>query len=615
MQAISILDCHAEFSARNDTTLKLYPKYQILYTIFMDQTFLIEFGVILVIAAVLGVVARFFKQPLILAYLVAGVLIGPFAFGLIKNTQVIENFASIGIIFLLFLIGLELNPKKLLEIGNSALIAAFFQIVFSGMFYFITTMIFHYNPTSAAYLAIALTFSSTAIIVTLLSNRNDLESLHGKLLVGILLIQDFVAIFLLTLISGINSSGPSVALVQLSASIVVKALLLFATTFLVSKYVFPAIFARIAKSHELLFLTSLAWCFFLAIITISLGFSAEIGAFIAGVSLASLPYSTHIASKAKPLRDFFLMIFFIYLGTTLVFTNFSTTLLPAIVLSVIVMLVNPIVVTVVLSFLGYRKRTSFITGISLTQVSEFSFLVVALGVKGNILPKEALTLVSTIALITILFSTYLISNSQKIYHILKPLLGFIKTGKKNDDLYNLPEELNNHVILIGYHRMGSIIFKTLKEIGEKVAVIDYDPRRIQELIDQNEICTYADAVDHEVIEQLKPQNAKMLISTIDKIEENQLIFETYKEINKKLQIIMAASNNEDAEELYKLGADLVVVPSLISGDYLSYLLKRISKKEVTLEELKEKEIGTVVSNETDKLVRQFAAKTAAETNS
>jgi len=575
----------------------------------MDQAFLIEFGVILVVAAILGIFARFFKQPLILAYLVAGFLIGPFAFGLIKNTQIIENFASIGIIFLLFLIGLELNPKKLLEIGNTALVAAFFQIIFSGLFFFLATSLFHYNVTASAYLAIALTFSSTAIIVTLLSNRNDLDSLHGKLLVGILLVQDFVAILLLTMISGLNSSGTSVALLQLSWQIIVKALLLFATTFLVSKYIFPSIFQRIAKSHELLFLTSLAWCFFLAIVSIALGFSAEIGAFIAGVSLASLPYSIHVAAKTKPLRDFFIMIFFIYLGTTLVFTNFKTTVVPAVILSLIVLVINPIVVTLVLSFLGYRKRTSFITGISLTQISEFSFLVVALGVKGGFLPKETLTLISTIALITVFISTYLISYSQKIYHIFKPCLAFIKTSKKNDDLYNIPTELQDHVILIGYHRMGSIIFKTLKEIGEKVVVVDYDPKRIQELIEQNEICTYADAVDHEIIEELKPNKAKMVISTIDKLEENQLVFETYGKTNKNLKFIMAAANNEDAEELYHLGVDLVVVPSLISGDYLSYLLKQIQKKEITLSELREKELESVNTNGSDKIVRQFAAKT------
>jgi len=570
----------------------------------MDQAFLVEFGVILVVAAVLGVLARFFKQPLILAYLVAGILIGPFAMGLVKSGQVIEIFAQIGIIFLLFFIGLELNPKKLLEIGNTALVAAFFQILFSGIFYFLAAIVFHFNAVASIYLAIALTFSSTAIIVTLLSNKNELDSLHGKLLVGILLVQDFVAIFLLTIISGINSAQ-DVSLLTLSYQVVVKAILLFVTTFLISKYVFPPIFAKIAKSHELLFISSLAWCFLLVIVSISLGFSAEIGAFIAGVSIASLPYAIHVASKTKPLRDFFIMIFFIYLGTTLVFSDFSKTIIPAIVLSILILLINPVVVTAVLTFLGYRKRTSFLTGISLTQVSEFSFLVAALGVKANILPKEVLTLVSMVAIITVFISTYLISSCHKIYHYIRPYLGFIKQGQKSDDLYNLPEELNDHVVLIGYHRIGSIVFHALKENGEKVAVIDYDPHRIKELIEQNEICTYADAVDHEVLEQLKLDHAKMVISTIHKFEENILILETYKKFNKKLKIILTAQDSDEALELYDLGADLVVVPSMITGDYLGLLLKNLGQKEVDIDDIRKKEIAVITNHQNDHVVSKL----------
>lgn len=258
----------------------------------MDQTYLLEFGAVLIVAAVLGVFARLFKQPLILAYLVAGILIGPFALGVINEPKIIETFASIGIIFLLFLIGLELNPRKLLEIGNTALIAGFFQIVFSGIFYFIAVKLIGYSSTASAYMAVALAFSSTAIIITLLSNKNDLDTLHGKLLVGILLVQDFVAIFLLTIMSGINSSGDNPAILQLSTQIIFRAIILFVSIFLISKYVFPPIFRRIARSQELLFITSLAWCFFLSIVALSLGFSAEIGAFLAGVSLATLPYST-----------------------------------------------------------------------------------------------------------------------------------------------------------------------------------------------------------------------------------------------------------------------------------------------------------------------------------
>lgn len=578
----------------------------------MDQTYLLEFGAVLIVAAVLGAFARLFKQPLILAYLVSGILIGPFALGVINEPKIIETFASIGIIFLLFLIGLELNPKKLLEIGNTALIAGFFQILFSGIFYFIAVKIIGYSSTASAYMAVALAFSSTAIIITLLSNKNDLDTLHGKLLVGILLVQDFVAIFLLTIMSGINSSGDNPAILQLSTQIIFRAIILFISIFLISKYVFPPIFRRIARSHELLFITPLAWCFFLSIVALSLGFSAEIGAFLAGVSLATLPYSHHIASKTRPLRDFFIMIFFIFLGTNLVFKNIETIIIPAIAISLLVLIINPIVVTLVLSFMGYRRRTVFLTGISLTQISEFAFIVVALGIKSNILPKEALTLVSMVAVITVFVSTYLYSASNKIYSRISPLLNKIKEIHKAKDIYNLKDEIKDHIVLIGYHRMGTILFEALKAKGETVAVIDYDPKRIQELIDRNEICTYADAVDHDIIEELNLKKAKMVISTIEKIEENQLVMETYRVVNKKLKVILTAQNIEEAEELYQLGADLVVVPSLISGDYLAYLLGRINKKEITIEQLKSKELESIANGESDQLVRQFAAKTTSK---
>jgi len=575
----------------------------------LNQTFLFEFGTILVVAAALGVVARYFRQPLILAYLVAGILIGPFAFGLIKDNKIIENFAEIGIVFLLFLVGLELNPCKLIEIGNTALLAAFFQIIFSGAFYFLAAKLFGFPSISAVYLAVALTFSSTAIIVTLLSNRNDLDSLHGKILVGILLIQDFVAIFLLTVMSGLNSGDGGSIFYELGVKIIIRAIIIFALTYLVSKYVLPPIFRRIARSQELLFLSSLAWCFFLAVVALSLGFSSEIGAFLAGVSLATLPYSTHIAAKTRPLRDFFLMIFFIYLGTNLIFADLVKSIYPAIVFALLILVVNPAVVALVVSALGYRKRTSFLTGITLTQISEFSFLVVVLGSKLQILPKQALTLTSLIAVITVCISTYLISNGNRLYHFLRPHLAFLNFGnKKKDYLYNFPEQLEDHIILIGYHRIGRIIFETLKKNGEKVAIIDYDPRRIEELIEQGVNCTYGDAVDHDIVEQLNLKQAKMVISTIDKFEESELILKTYREINRRLKFIVTAGNAEEALELYEAGADLVIVPSLISGDYLAYLLKRLKNKEVELDELKKKEISTLESNGTEALVNKFTSK-------
>lgn len=553
---------------------------------------------VLMVAATLGIVARLLKQPLILAYLVAGVIIGPFALGLIKDYSVIETFASIGIIFLLFLIGLELNPRKLLEVGGSALTVGIGQILISGMVYYLVATKFGLTGIGAVYLAIALTFSSTAIIVTLLSNRHDLDSLHGKILVGILLIQDFVAVILLTAASGIRSAdGQSNVLFRLGTQIAVKAAILFVLIYLVSKYVLPPIMNRIARSQELLFLSSLAWCFFLAVSASALGFSAEIGAFLAGISLAPLPFSSHVASKTKPLRDFFITIFFIYLGTTLVFSDVKQVIAPAIIYSLLILLLNPLIVTVFMGALGFRKRTSFLTGITLTQVSEFTFIVVALGNKLNILPKQVGTLASVVAIITVFISTYLISSAGKIYHFLHPYLGFIESGKKRDVLLNLPEELNHHIVMIGYHRIGTILLEYLKSKGEKVAVIDVDPKRVQMLISAGENCIYGDAMDHDIVEHVNLFRARLVISTLDKFEENEMILYTYKKVNSRLKFIMVASGADEALDLYRLGADLVIVPTMVSGDYLIHLLRETENGNKGLKELKEKEMKKIGENQ------------------
>ncbi len=560
----------------------------------MEQAFVVELGIILAVATILGVLARVFKQPLILAYLIAGILIGPVSLGLVDNIQIIENFAQIGIVFLLFLVGVELNPKRLLEIGNTALFATFCQIAITGMFYFFLGRIFGYNDSTSIYLAIAFAFSSTAIIVTLLSNKNDLDSVHGKIIIGILLIQDFVALLLLTIMSAINTSQADLSIFEFTYKTLFRAIILFGSIYLINRYILPSIFNKIARSHELLFLSSLAWCFVLAVASLSLGFSAEIGAFLAGITVATLPYSNHIASKTKPLRDFFIMIFFIYMGSNLVFDNTFAIIPQAIAFALVILFINPLVVSIAVSFMGFRKRTSFLSGITLTQISEFAFIVVILGTKLNILPKEIITLTSLTAIISIIISTYIISNGSKIYTVLRNKLFFLKANSKGHELENLPlEDLHNHTILIGHHRIGSIILNNLKDNNEQAVVIDFDPSRIKPLIEKKEYCIYGDAVDHDIIECLHVKNAKAVISTIDKFEESLTIIEEYRKENRQIEIIVTANDVNEAKDLYNAGASLVIVPTLISGDYLSYLLKRLKSGTVTMEQARRKEIEAI----------------------
>lgn len=571
----------------------------------MNESFIIEFGIILIIASILGVIAKIFKQPLILAYLVAGILIGSFAFGVVKNPQIIETFATIGIVFLLFLIGLELNPKKLLEVGSSAAVVGLGQIALSGIIYWIVASAFGFSGIGAVYLALGLSFCSTAIIITLLSNRGELDSLHGKMIVGILLVQDFVAILALTLIGSSQTDAGQISAIILVAKTLVKAITLFVFSGLVSKYILPHVFARIAKSHELLFISSLAWCFILVIIASGLGFSPEIGAFLAGVTIAPLPYAAHIGAKTSPLRDFFIMIFFIYLGTNLVFENIGKMILPTIVFSFLILIINPLVVMLIMGSLGYRKRTSFLTGITLAQISEFSFIVMAMGVKTKILPAESITLVSMVAIVTVFFSTYLISKSREIYHALRNCLGFLESTKKHKTLSNISGKLKDHIILIGCNRVGGGILETLKENNLPTIVVDFDPKRIEQMIEAKDNCIYGDATDHDIVGELNLEKARLVISTIDNLEESKLLLNIYKKINKKVSIILVAADDDEAAELYKSGADLVIVPTTISSDFISYTLEKIMIKGVKIEELKQKSVRAIEKHKLIDLERKF----------
>ena len=578
---------------------------KILYNGSMGQTFLIEFGIILIVASALGIIAKVFRQPLILAYLAAGVLIGPLAFGVVKDQQIIETFATIGIIFLLFLIGLELNPKKLLEVGLSATIIGLGQIFLSGLVYYIIASLFGLSGIGGFYLALAFSFCSTAIIVTILSSRKELDSLQGKVIVGVLLVQDFVAILLLTMIGTLKVDASGLLAAIIVGKTIIRAALLFGFSAFVSRYILPPAFAKIAKSHELLFITSLAWCFILVMIAISLGFSPEIGAFLAGVTIAPLPYAPHIGAKTSPLRDFFIMIFFIYLGTNLIFENMSKMIVPAIVFSLLILIVNPLIVMLIMGALGFRKRTSFLTGITLTQISEFSFIVAIMGAKLKILPPEATTLTSMVAIITVFFSSYLISRSREIYHFARPYLDFIESNNRRDALVNIEGQIKNHTILIGCNRIGGGILKTLKTIGEQTIVVDYDPKRIQQMIDAGENCIYGDAADHDIVKDLNLEKAKTVISTIENIEESKMILSIYKKINSKLTIILIAQDEDEAAELYGLGADLVIVPTAISSDFISYTLERMADKKTSIEELKKKSIEAMSKGQIATIEKKF----------
>ena len=354
---------------------------------------------------------------MILAYIATGLLIAQFSQGLL-SAEAYQSLAEVGIALLLFIVGLNMDLRILKEVGKTSLITGLGQVIFTAAIGYPLVRWLGFDPLAALYLAIALTFSSTIIVVKLLTDKNDLDALYGKIAIGILLVQDFIAIFLLIFIVASDGGNSSA---QTFLPLVLKGIALFLIAFFAQK-LFKKYFDVVARSQELLYLIAIAWCFLLSLVAEQFGLSIEIGSFLAGVTLASLPFSLDIAGKVKPLRDFFIIIFFVILGTQLNFSGATTLIIPALVLSLFILIGNPLVVIILMGLLGYRSRTSFLTGLIVAQISEFSLIMIALGVKLGHIPQEILGLTTLVGIITIAGSTYMITYGDKIYGYCAPFM-------------------------------------------------------------------------------------------------------------------------------------------------------------------------------------------------
>ncbi|MDO8260181.1 MAG: cation:proton antiporter, partial [Candidatus Magasanikbacteria bacterium] len=377
------------------------------------STAFLAIGLIIALAAFLGAWSSFFRLPLILAYILAGIIVGPFLLKSDISSQLVL-FRDLGLSFLLFLVGLEISTSELKQFGRQALTTGIVQIAATSILAFLFSLLLGFPPIASLYIGLALTFSSTVIVVKILNEKRDYDSLYGKLSIAILLLQDLVAIFFLIIFSGLSSNNGELSLMPVLLTILRGSVLLGVIYFL-NKKVLPYLFERLARNLELLFLSGLAWLFIVVSAFGFFHFSLEIGAFIAGLSLASLKQEHQIAARVKPLRDFFLVLFFIFLGSRIV-VDFSFIILwQALLLSSFVLLIKPLIVIVTLGRLGFKRRTGFLTGVSLAQVSEFSFVLILLALEGKAVTNSVVAVVTLAAIITIAVSSYVLVFATRIY--------------------------------------------------------------------------------------------------------------------------------------------------------------------------------------------------------
>lgn len=532
----------------------------------------VEISFIVVIAALVSVVVRLLKQPLIVGYIVTGIICGPYVLNILHTVEVVEIFSKFGIAMLLFIVGLHMSPRVIQEVGKISVATGLLQVVLTTAVGFGISLFLGIDRIAAIYIAIALTFSSTIIILKLLSDKGDIHKLYGKITIGFLLVQDIIASVVLILIASFDGSqGGNIGM--LIGLTLVKGLSLTAGVIILSSYILPRLYRYISTSQELLFLCSIAWGLGIASLFSILGFSVEIGALVAGVTVSTTPYANEVGSRLKPLRDFFVVLFFILLGSQMVISNIQEMILPALVLSLFVLVGNPVIVIIIMNLLGYNRRTVFYTGLAIAQISEFSLILATLGFELGHLSREILSLITVVGLITIAGSTYLILYSDALYKLFGPWMRFLELNKKPSKGSGR-DKREYTTLLFGYDRVGAHFIKAFQKIEQKTLVIDFNPESIAKLQNDNILYEYGDAEDVEFLNELDLAHVTIAVSTIPEFKTSCILIDTLRKANPKVIIIVISHTAQEAKELYHRGATYVIMPHYLGAQYAAQLITK-----------------------------------------
>jgi Kef-type K+ transport system membrane component KefB len=508
------------------------------------------------------------------AFIVVGLLAGPAGLGLVTAHDQIDLLAQVGITILLFLVGLKLDLHLVRRLGPVALATGLGQLGFTIAFGFLICLALGLDALTALYVAVALTFSSTIIIVKLLSDKREIDALHGRIALGFLIVQDIAVVVAMAILgaSGARAEGLLAALTTAGTLVAVMGGVL-----LLMRYVFPRLVAVLSQSHDLLLIFAVAWGTGLATLGEVAGFGKEVGAFLAGFSLASAGNRDLIGERLASLRDFLLLFFFIDLGSKLDLTTLGGELWPAAVLSLFVLVGNPLVVLAIMGFMGYRKRTGFLAGLTVAQISEFSILFIAMGITMGHIGEQALGLVTLVGLVTITLSTYMILYSNRLYARVEPWLGPFERRHPHREL--AVEERARalreaRVVVLGMGRLGRRIAAGLQAAGVRVVGVDFDPEAVRRA-EEADITVYpGDASDPEVIQALPGGPETYLISTVPKAEPALALWQGLKQTGNRAEVLVAAFSDRDAARLSEAGVPRLLLPYASAAEHAADLVAR-----------------------------------------
>lgn len=544
----------------------------------------VELSIIIAIATSIAAIMRLLRQPLIIGHILTGLIVGPLLFDIIRSTETLALMGEIGVAILLFTVGLHLSPEIIRKFGKVSFVTGIGQVIFTTAIGYFVSISLGFSPLESFYIGVALAFSSTIIILKLIADKKELEVLYAKISIGFLLVQDLVAILILVAIP-LFSSGSFAA--EGLSRLLVTGVVLVGFVALASRFFISKAHRFIAQSQEFLFLFAISWGIGVAALFKGFGFSLESGALIAGVTLAALPVRHEISARLVPLRDFFIVMFFILLGSQMQFADVEHLIIAAIALSVLVLVGNPLILMVLMGALGYRKKTSFQTGLTVAQISEFSLILVALGVAQGHVSQEILSLVTFVGLFTIFGCTYLILYSEKIYAFLTPLLSMFE---RRDAFEPTMSRTGHKVILFGCNRIGQNFLASLKEIDRNFLVVDHDPDITSKLEREGIAVEYGDAGDIDFLESIDVTGVELVISTIPNSETNLLINRNIKARNPEAVIMVIAHAVGDALSHYEEGVDYVVLPHFLGGEYASEIVVNLGTDKAKYKDLRSEHI-------------------------
>ena len=542
-------------------------------------------GICVAAAAILGVVGWRLRQPLILAYLLTGVLIGPKGLNLVNDRASIATVAEIGLILLLFIIGLEIDLKKLASAGPAVLLTGALQVPIClvlglGFFYLLGERVTNGNYT-LIYLASCMSLSSTLIVVKLLYDKFELDTMPGRITLGVLVIQDLWAVGMIAVQPNIENPN----LLPLAFSLWKGALLVVGSLAL-SKYVLPYLFRAVAKAPELVLVSGLAWCFFLASVASFIGLSKEMGALIAGISLSTFPYNLDVTAKAMSIRDFFVTLFFVALGMQITVPSLHVVII-ALAASMFVV-VSRLSVVPILYALRLGHRTSLLPAINLAQVSEFSIVIASIGFASRQIPGDVLTIVIITFAVTAVGSTYMINSSHRMQQILSGVLRALRV-KDLDSVETVKERGESRpetVVFLGFFRDASSILHEFEHDGEpqhvqdflnKILVVDFNPAVMRELRQRGISCVYGDVAHADTLRHIGIEGAHLVVSSItDDIlrgTSNLRMLRNIRATCPKAKVMLTTEHIPQALNFYEAGADFVYIPRLHSASQIARLLK------------------------------------------